>query len=308
MIELPDLNDYRLFAYVVDEGGFAAAGRRLDLPRSHVSRRIAGLEQRLGVRLIQRSTRSFAVTEIGRAFHRQCLAMLAEAEAASTLIQAQHAEPQGVVRLACPAALIQFQIGGMLARFLRDCPRVELHLDSTNRRVDVLREGFDLALRVRFPPLEDSDLVVRRFGSDGQHLVAAPELLARDGAQNGPLEHPHQLSRLPSMGWNTDSTVHFWDLDHRDGQRVQVPYAPRVITQDMAALAQAALAGVGVTQLPHMVTGPDLARGALVEVLPGWRPRSGIIHAVFPTRRGLLPSVRKLIDHLAAEYAALERG
>ncbi|QFQ89877.1 LysR family transcriptional regulator (plasmid) [Paracoccus kondratievae] len=307
MAALPDLNDFRLFAYVVDEGGFAAAGRRLGLPRSNVSRRIAALEERLGVRLIQRSTRSFTVTEIGRAFHRQCEAMLAEAEAASELIQREHAEPQGVVRVACPSSLIQFQIGAMLTRFLLTCPRVELHLESTNRQVDVLREGFDLALRVRFPPLDDSDLVVRRFGSDRQHLVAAPGLLAADRARNGQLASPHQAVRLPSLAWNPDRNQHFWDLKHDDGQRVQVPHVPRLATQDMTALSEAVLAGVGIAQLPHMVAGRWLDSGALVEVLPGWRPRSGIIHAVFPTRRGLVPSVRKLIDHLAAEYAALER-
>lgn len=306
-MSLPDLNDFRLFAYVVDEGGFAAAGRKLGLPRSHVSRRIAGLEERLGVRLVQRSTRSFAVTEIGRAFHRQCQAMLAEAEAASTLIQSQHAEPQGLLRIACPSSLIQFQVGAMLTRFMHDCPKVDLQLESTNRRVDVLREGFDLAIRVRFPPLEDSDLIVRRFGSDGQHLVSAPALLAHDAAQNGPLTLPHEAARLPSLGWNPDSAHHAWELEHPDGPRVRVPYVPRLLTQDMTALSQAVLAGVGIAQLPHMVAGRWLASGEMVEVLPGWRPRSGIIHAVFPTRRGLLSSVRQLIDHLATEYASLER-
>ena len=306
-MNLPDLNDFRLFAYVVDEGGFAAAGRKLGLPRSHVSRRIAALEDQLGVRLIQRSTRSFTVTEIGRAFYRQCHAMLEQAQVAAELIEQEHAEPRGVIRISCPPSLVHFQIGEMLARFLNSCPKVEIHLESTNRRVDVLREGYDLALRVRFPPLEDSDLVVKRFGSDHQHLVASPALLAADREKHGPLTHPDQLSRLPSLGWSHDVADQIWSLSGPDGLEFSVRHYPRLLTPDMAALLAAVRIGVGAAHLPDMVAREGLKSGELVEVLPGWRPRSGIIHAVFPTRRGLVPSVRKLLDHLAAEYAAINR-
>jgi len=165
------------FVQVVEHHGFAPAGRALDIPKSKLSRRIGILEERLGVRLVQRSTRKFSVTEIGQSYYQHCKAMLVEAEAAQEVIDRTRAEPQGLVRVACPVALLHFQIGPMLARFMADHPRVQVHLDATNRRVDVIQEGFDLALRVRFPPLEDSDLVMKILGESTQCLVASPALL-----------------------------------------------------------------------------------------------------------------------------------
>lgn len=298
---MQDLNDLRLFALVVDQGGFAAAARVMGMSRSRVSRRIALLESRLGVRLVQRTTRSFAVTEIGRAFYTHCAAMLVEAEAAEEVVERSQAEPRGLVRVACPASIIHFQVGAMLARYLVACPLVEVHLDSTGRRVDVIREGFDLAIRVRFPPLEDSGLVVRRLAASRQKLVAAPGLLAAAP----PLRTPADLAGRPTLGWG--GAVEEWRLTGPGGQRAAVPHSPRYTTDDMGALRLAAIAGVGLCQFPEMVVAEDLAAGRLTEILPDWTLPEGIIHAVFPSRRGLLPSVRSLVDFLAAEYARLDR-
>lgn len=296
-----DLNDLRLFALVVDHGGFSAAARALGLPRSNVSRRIAGLEDRLGTRLVQRTTRSFAVTDVGRSFHAHCAAMLVEAEAAAEVIARSQAAPRGLVRVACPASLIHFQVGDMVARFMAACAQVEVELDSTPRRVDVIREGYDLAIRVRFPPLEDSGLVVRKLATSRQKLVAAPELLARHGQPQTPAD----LTSLPSLGWGAGPAE--WHLTGPEGQKATLPHHPRFATDDMGALRQAALRGIGICQFPDMVVSDDLAAGSLTEILPGWTLPAGIIHAAFPSRRGLLPSVRALLDHLAMEYAAIER-
>ncbi|HST75001.1 MAG TPA: LysR family transcriptional regulator, partial [Acetobacteraceae bacterium] len=146
---MQDLNDLRFFAEVVEQNGFAAAARKLGMPRSRLSRRIGLLEERLGVRLIQRSTRRFAVTGIGQEYYRHCVAMMVEAEAAQETIDRLRAEPQGVVRVSCPSSMIYFQVGEMIARFMAECPKVEVSLESTNRQVDVIREGFDIAIRVR---------------------------------------------------------------------------------------------------------------------------------------------------------------
>ena len=301
---MQDLNDLYYFTQVVDHGGFAPAGRALALPKSKLSRRIAGLEARLGVRLVQRSTRRFAVTEIGQAFYRHCVAMRVEAEAAQEMIERTRAEPQGLVRLSCPVALVNFQVGDMLARYLERCPRVELQLESTNRRVDVIREGFDLALRVRFPPLEDSDLVLHVMGESHQRLVAHPSLRERLPRLIGPSD----LSQLPSIDVVAASRAHAWCLDGPDGATANIPHTPRFVTDDMLALRTAALQGIGVAQLPTMVVKQDLLDGSLIDILPQWAPRSGIIHAVFPSRRGLLPSVRSLIDFLAADFQAQQQA
>lgn len=293
-----DLNDYALFVILVEEKGLAAAGRRLGLPRSSISRRLATLETRLGVALVRRSTRSFSVTDIGQEFYQHCRAMLTQAEAATDVILRQKHEPEGVIRVTCPSSMLQYQLSQVVADFMIACPRVTVILESTNRQVDVLREGFDLAIRVRFTPMADSGLVLRRLGSDDQHLVGAPALLT-----GGPLSHPDELSGLTSLSWNPDQTSHHWDLLGPGGESHRQPHTPRLLTQDMSALVAAALAGAGVTQLPGAVARPLLASGQLVEVLPGWRPVSGTIHAVFPTRRGMLPVVRHFLEHCAAHFA-----
>jgi DNA-binding transcriptional LysR family regulator len=299
-----DLNDLRFFVEVVEQNGFAAAARKLGMPRSRLSRRIGLLEQRLGVRLIQRSTRRFAVTEIGREYYRHCVAMTVEAEAAQETIDRMRSEPQGLVRVCCPSSMIYFQVGEMVARFMAECPKVEVLLESTNRRVDVIREGFDIAIRVRFPPLDDSDLVIRKLAESAQRLVASPSVLK--DLSRPPV--PADLATLPSLAWDPAKQEHEWRLDGAGGASAVIRHKPRFVTEDMVALRLAAMRGVGVCQFPTFVIQDDLKAGRLIDVLPDWAPKAGIIHAAFPSRRGLLPSVRTLLDYLAEGYADLSSG
>lgn len=297
---MQDLNDLYYFVQVVDRGGFAAAGRTLGIQKSKLSRRIALLEERLGVRLLQRSTRRFSVTEIGQDYYERCVAVLVEAEAAQSVIERARSEPQGVIRMACPTALVNFQFGELIARFMIENPRVDVHLESTNRRVDVIGEGFDIAIRVRFPPLEQTELVMRRLDESTQCLVASPSLL--EGKKHP--ESPADLHGLPSLDLGPPHRDHSWSLEHDDGRTAVVSHAPRLVTDDMAALREAAIKGVGIVQLPTMMVWQDVQAGRLVHVLPRWIPKSGIIHAVFPSRRGLLPSVRALVDFLVGQCDA----
>lgn len=299
---MQDLNDLYCFVQVVDHGGFAAAARATGMQKSKLSRRIQQLEDRLGVRLLNRSSRRFSVTEIGREYYDRCVAMLVEAEAAEQVIAQVRAEPRGVIRVSCPVALINFQFGALFARFLAEYPQVELQLESTNRRVDVIAEGFDVAIRVRFPPMEPSDLVMRRLDTSTQCLVASPALLAGRSILS-----PADLHDLPSVILGPPRRDYQWQLQHSDGQIANVTHVPRLVSDDMAALCEAALAGVGVVQLPTMMIWRQVEAGQLIHVLPDWRPRAGIVHAVFPSRRGLLPSVRTLVDFLAAECAEARR-
>lgn len=296
-----DLNDLYYFAQVVDHGGFAPAGRALGIPKSKLSRRIALLEERLGAKLILRSTRSFAVTEVGRGYYAHCRAMLTEAEAAEESVAITHAEPRGVIRMSCPVALLASRIGEMLALFLAQYPRVELHLEETNRKVDVVAEGLDLAIRVRPPPLEDSELLMRVLSDRGQCLVASPGLLERFGLPAGPAD----LARFPSMDLGQPQDEHRWVLEGPDGARAEIRHQPRYVTRAMLALKAAAVAGVGIVQLPRMMVGEEISQGQLVPVLNGWAPRREIIHAVFASRRGQLPAVRLLIDDLVDRFSKL---
>ena len=205
------------------------------------------------------------------------------------------------MRISCPVALLDARVGVMLAEFMVQNPRVEVQLEATNRRVDVISEAVDVAIRVRPPPLEDSDLVMRVLADRGQCLVASPSLLRRSGTPHVPAD----LTRLPSLELGAPQNEHVWDLFGPDGAQATIRHYPRFITGDMMALRSAAVAGVGIVQLPTMMVSDELADGDLVRVVPDWAPRREIVHAVFASRRGLLPSVRALIDFLADRFQRL---
>jgi DNA-binding transcriptional LysR family regulator len=298
---MQDLNDLYLFAKVVEHRGFSPAGRALGLPKSTLSRRVSLLEERLGVRLLQRSTRRFAVTEVGQDYYQHCLAMVAEAEAAQEAIERLWAEPRGLIRLSCPIPLSLATVAPLVARFLARHPGVRIHYEVTGRRVDVIEEGFDVAIRVRPPPLENSDLVMKVLGESVSVLVGSPALLNRLGRP----QSPSDLSRFESLGMILTVGEHAWRLAGRDGTVQEVLHQPRLTTDDMETLRQAALEGVGIVQLPDYIVAHDITGGGLEVLLPNWSAARGITHAVFPSRRGLLPAVRHFIDFLAAEMREL---
>lgn len=294
-----DLNTLYYFTQVVEHHGFAAAGRALDMPKSKLSRRIAELEERLGVRLLHRTSRHCSLTEIGQAYYQRCLAMRVEAESAAELIERNRSEPQGLVRVSCPTALLNSWVGPMLTRYMIKYPLVELFIESTNRRVDLIHEGFDIALRVRFPPLENTDMVMKVLGNSTQSVVGSPAFLSRLSTPASPAD----LSGLPSLHWGAAQREYQWELFGADGSTAMIRHAPRMVTDDLLALRHAAVAGIGIVHLPSVVVRDEIAAGQLVELVPGWAPKSGVIHAIFPSRRGLLPSVRTLIDFLGEEFS-----
>ena len=301
-----DLNDLYYFAKVVEHQGFSAAARALGIPKSKISRRIAELERRLNTQLIYRSTRKLHITEIGKTYYQHCKAMLIEAESAQELIEHNHAEPRGLIRMTCPIALLHAHISDMLAEFLTKYPQVTVQLEASNRRVDVVAEGIDLAIRVRPLPLENSDLVLKILSDRGLCLVAAPSLLRKMGMP----KHPNDLMNWPSLGLGQtqgqSQTSFEWCLTHTDGHRVVIPFTPRLVTTDMTALRASAMSGVGVVQLPNLMVPEQVANGQLVKLLPEWSPRREIIHVVFPSRRGMLPAVRALIDFLCEKYDSFD--
>ncbi|UVM03482.1 LysR family transcriptional regulator [Pseudomonas laurylsulfatiphila] len=294
-----DLNTLYYFTQVVEHHGFAAAGRALDMPKSKLSRRIAELEERLGVRLLHRTSRHCSLTEIGQAYYQRCLAMRVEAESAAELIERNRSEPQGIVRISCPTALLNTWVGPMLTRYMLKYPLVEVFIESTNRRVDLIHEGIDIALRVRFPPLENTDMVMKVLGNSTQSVVGSPAFLSRLSTPASPAD----LSGLPSLHWGAAQREYQWELFGADGSTAMIRHTPRMVTDDLLALRHAAVAGIGIVHLPSVVVRDEIAAGQLVELVPGWAPKSGVIHAIFPSRRGLLPSVRTLIDFLGEEFS-----
>lgn len=297
-----DLNDLYYYVQIVENGGVTPAERASGVPKSRLSRRLAELEKRLGVRLIYRSTRHFALTEVGRTYYQHCRAMLVEAESAQEAIDSVQAEPRGTIRVTCPITLLHVHIADFLADFMHRYPGITVHLEATNRRVDVIGEGVDVALRARPAPLEDSELAHRVLSDRGTWLVASPGLIEEGGVPAS----PEDLSHFPSLSLGTPQQEPEWILFGPDEAEVRIRHEPRYVTDDMIALRQAAVAGLGVVQLPALMVRRELQDGALVKVLDDWEPRRDIIHAVFPSRRGLLPAVRALIDELVAFYRSFE--
>ena len=305
---MQDLNDMLYFAEVVERGGFAAAGRALGLPKSRLSRRVAELETRLGVRLLQRTTRKLSLTEVGEIYLRHCSAMRDEALAAAEAVDRMQVEPRGTLRITCPVTLAQSTLGYLIPRYLALYPQVKLDMRVTNRVVDLVEEGIDIALRVR-PTLDDSgSLVVKQLGATSGYLLASPEQLRRQGTPAGPEDLP-QLDTVAMSSTDGRST---WVLVGPEGQEFVFQHQPRYVADDLQTLKLAVLAGTGISFLPETLSKAELQAQLLVPVLPGWAPKPGMAHAVFPSRRGQVPAVRSFLDfmgsHMQGDQVAENRG
>ena len=291
---MQDLNDLFYFSIVVEKNGFAAAGRALEIPKSRLSRRIAQLEERLGVRLLQRSTRRFAVTEAGQRFYRHCQAVIAEAQAAEDAVAQLTSEPRGLVRMSCPVSITQNVMASVLPGFAEKYPQVKLLILSTNRRIDLINENVDVAVRVRFKLDTDADLVVRTFGHSHSLLVASPAYLEKHGRP----QQPEDLAKFDTISI-AELESQSWELTGPDGRKYQFEHQPRLMCGDFPLVRAATEQGLGIALLPESVVCAPLKDKALEVILPEWSPPQGIVHCVFPSRRGLLPAVRVLIDWLA---------
>jgi DNA-binding transcriptional LysR family regulator len=277
-----NLNDLQAFVQIVDHGGFAAAGRALGIPKSTLSKRLAELEKALGVRLVQRTSRSFTVTDVGRDFHRHASAMLIEAEAAENVIKRRLAEPSGTVRITASTPVAQFRLARLLPRLAADYPKVRIMLDVSDRFVDIVQEGFDIAIRNHFAPLPDTDLVQRRLSYDPAWLVASSTYLRNRGVPS----RPEELGAFDGVMASPSDKV--W---------------ARYFANETVSLLEAAKAGLGVACLAGSFCASLVASGDLVRVLPGWTARGVATTLLMPHRRGQLPSVRAVADRLILELS-----
>jgi DNA-binding transcriptional LysR family regulator len=296
---MKDINDILYFSAVVNHRGFAPAARAMALPKSSLSRHVARLEERLGVRLLERSTRHLAVTEIGQIFFHHCQAALAELEAAEEVAARAIAEPRGTVHAICPPVL-SAEIASSLPGFLAAHPEVRVRLRITDRRLDLIEEGVDVAIRARLRPEADSALQMRTLGRTRQILVASPEFLARQGHPARPAE----LSRYPTLSLNERPGQDTWILIGPEGTQEVVEHVPRLSCGAFGVVLQAALGGMGVALLPEGVCVNLLQMRQLEHVLPGWQESEALVHLVFTSRRGLLPAVRAFIDFIVRTMPA----
>ena len=293
---MEDLNDLYYFAEVVAHGGFAAASRAIGQPKSKLSRRVAELEAQLGVRLIERSTRRFRVTEIGEQFYDRCRRMMDEAHAAHATAAGFRDEASGTIRFGCPPGMLQ-AIAPILPDFLMRYPKVNLHITSSNAPVDLIEQQIDVALRVRSSPDGDMSLTTRSLASNMRIMVAAPAI-ARSIT---PGSDPSVLSKLPTLSFTDQAET--WTMSGPGGKSVSIRLFPRMVCGDIFTLRSAAIGGAGIAFIPDHSCRRELADGSLERVFPTWIGQIGSVYLVFTGSRGQPPAVRAFIDHLASAFS-----
>ena len=299
---MEDLNDIYFFASVVQYGGFSAAARSIGVEKTRLSRRISALEKRLGVRLLQRTTRTLALTEAGQRFFERCVATVEGAQAAYESVAELRREPVGLVRLSSPVLLTQRCLAHALPGYMTAHPKVSIFVEPTDRTVNVIEERFDIAIRAK-PVIEDvAGLVAKSLGQSQRVLVVSSAFLDRYGCPRDPAELP-KFNTAASSDDMIDGGAR-WTLTSLDNRTQHVELKPKLVTSDLRVRLQAAINGIGVALLPEQVVSAPLRERLVERVLPEWSGAKNILHLVYPTPRGMLPSVRSLIDYLLIHVPA----
>jgi len=291
------LGEMAVFAKVVGAGSLSAAARELGLSPALISRRLAALEARLGVRLINRTTRSLHLTDEGVNYFDACTRMLAEIEEADAAVAAGRVEPQGLLKVALPASFGHQHVAPLIPRFVERYPKVQLALSMSDRNVNVIEEGFDLAIRIA--DLEDSSLAARRLAPNRRVVCASPAYLERHGTPRTPEELVHHNCLTTSDAAMT------WNYKGPDGKPGAVRVSGRYACDNWEVLREWALAGLGVALKSTWDVHRHLADGRLVPVCPGYAFHSDVaIYAVYPHRRFLPARTRVFIEFLADAFGA----
>ncbi|WP_326542710.1 LysR family transcriptional regulator [Pseudorhodoferax sp.] len=283
-----DLAEMRVFAAVVTDGSFTTAADRLGTDKARVSRVVSRMEEKLGAQLLTRSTRRLSVTEVGRDYFERAMCILTAAEAAEAAVAQQSREPKGLLKITAGSEFGTMVVSDWIATFLRLAPKVTVEVEYTNRLVDIIHEGFDVAVRVG--TLEDSGLSARRLGEVTYGLYGAPGYLMRGPviAEVSDLKH-HELIMKTTRGRSNWSLVN-------GAHKEKITVSPRCAVNSTIAARDLALAGLGITQLPRFMAAPHVADGTLSCVLAGWAEVPAPVHAVFASSRYMDPKVRSFVD------------
>ena len=282
-------NDLVLLVEVVEAGGFSAASARCGIPKSRLSRRIARLEQQLGVALIKRDSRHFEVTDVGRQLLEHGARIRESASSAATVAQDSLGQPTGDLRVACPVALAAALLARFAVGFVQRYPQVRLSVVTTTGMVESLAERCDIVIHPSSVPLADTTMVARRMLMSRFVLVSAP------GAVE-PVDDPRALSQRDVIGWDYMGASDRWRLTHDDGRSVDIAVSPRLSSDNLLVLREAVLAGWGVAPMATLMCAADIAAGRLQVVAPGWAPPPAQLYAVYASRRTLSIAGRAFIE------------
>jgi DNA-binding transcriptional LysR family regulator len=295
------LGNLEIFTRVVETGSFTAAADRLGLSRAVVSKAVIELERTLGARLLERTTRRVRANEVGLAYYERAARVLAELDEADRAVRRLHQEPRGTLRVNAPVSFALLHLKPVVARYLDANPEVTLALDLTDRFVDLIDEGYDIAIRIA--ALEDSSLIARRIAPARRILCAAPSYLARHGEPTTPAALREHRCLIYGATYGTAARHEEWRLSGPDGEHT-VRAAGPMASNNGDMLACAAAEGVGIALLPTVIVGPDLQAGRLQRVLPDYSPSELGIYAVYPPNRQLAAKVRVFVDLMAAHFGA----
>ncbi|MFK7865801.1 MAG: LysR substrate-binding domain-containing protein [Pseudohongiellaceae bacterium] len=294
-----DLNDYYYFVHVVEKGGFTRAAESLGIPKSRLSRHIAQLETRLDTILIQRTTRQSKLTEIGEAFYQRASAVVEQVELAEAEAKREKNILHGKVTLSCSVGVAQFALKELIARFMVDNPGVSVFQQVTNQNIDLITSGVDMSIRGHIDPLPDSSLIPRLLAVVEWNLFTSPAYLSNEEPIAAPVDlRKHQTL---SLGWQAPSDV--WKLEHKTGTQEDIQITPRLKSEDMTTLKNAASEGLGIVALPSYTCREEMVSGQLVRVLPQWSAGQAKLSLIMPRRKGFAAPVVALQEFLQAEMA-----
>lgn len=296
-----DLNDAFYFVQVVEKGGFSAAARFLNIPKSRLSRRVRLLEDELGVRLLQRTSRIVTTTEIGEEYYRHARDALAQFETAETAVRRRTNTIGGTVTVSCSVGMAQFGLDQILPRFLLDNPGVTVVQRASNQMEDLIKGGIDVAIRGHMDTLPDSSLIQVRLARVEWHLFGSPEYVDALGSVN----EPGALANQTALVLGRPRDTHQWLLTDESGQTASVPCNVRCASDDMLTLKNAAEMSLGLVALPSYVCRSEIDSGTLVRVLPNWTAGRPQISLLMPTRRGMLPAVEAFLDCVKQDLPAV---
>jgi DNA-binding transcriptional LysR family regulator len=291
-----DLNELVVFAKVAETRSFTAAATELGLPKSTVSRKIAQLEERLGARLLQRTTRKLALTDAGAAYFARCAKIVADILEADREVVDQQASPRGLVRLTASTDIASVFLGDILAQFVAKYPEITVELDASDRIVDLIDEGIDVGVRVG--PLAESSLVARRLTSLSGYAVASPAYLAAAGTPTTPAE----LATHAAVTFVPNGRRAPWTISSPTGETAELGPNVRIASASLLSAVDATLAGAGIAMVPDFFVTELIRKGRLVRVLPEFSGERRDLYAVYPSTRNLAPRVRALVDHLIAAF------
>lgn len=298
-MSVADLNDYYYFVHVVEKGSFTRAAEALGIPKSRLSRHIAQLEERLDSILIQRTTRQFRVTEIGEVFYQHASAAVEQIELAEAALRRKKNTLTGKVTLSCSVGVAQFALKEILARFMTDNPQVTVLQQVTNQNIDLVASGVDMSIRGHTAQLPDSTLIQKLLAVVEWNLFASPDY----HAAVEPISTPSDLVNHQTLALGWQAPGERWQLEHESGAREEIPITPRLKSEDMVTLKEAACKSLGIVALPAYTCRNELASGKLVRVLPDWHAGRAELSLVMPRRRGLTASVVALQAFLQSELA-----